>query len=71
MVMDRHPKQFFNRCFDGLYSRVAEFDYFTSVCANHVVVLLGTVRFFKLRDVFSKLMLPHKIAGQEQLYCVV
>ncbi len=71
MVLDRYAKQFLNGCFDGLNARVTKFNDFSGVSADHVVVLLGTVRLLELRNVFSKLMLAHKITCQQQFYSVV
>ena len=71
MVLYRHAKQFFNGCFDCLNAWVTKFDDFTSIGANHMVMLLGTVRFFELCDIFSELMLADKITRKKEFDGVV
>ncbi len=71
MVVNCHTKQLFNGCFDCLNARVTKFDDFTSVGADHVVMLLGTVGFFELGYIFSELMLSHKITCKKEFDCIV
>ena len=71
MVLDGHAKQLFNGCLDRLNARVTKFDDFSSIGANHVVVLLGTVGFFELSDIFSELMLADKITRKKEFDGVV
>ena len=65
-MVNCNAKQLFNGCFDCLNARVAKFDHFTSVGTDHVVMLFGTVRFFELSDIFSELMLSHKITRKKE-----
>lgn len=71
MVLDGHTEQLFYCRFDGLDPGVAEFNDFTGIGANHVIVLLRTVGFFKLRHVFSELVLADQVAGQQQFNGIV
>jgi len=71
MVLDLNAKYFFYRRFDVLDARIAEFDDFSGIGADDMVVLLGAVRFFKLGDVLSELVLADQVAGEQQFNCVV
>ncbi len=64
MVLNFDTKNFFNGRFNALDTWITKFDYFSCVGANEVVVLLGTMRFFELSNVLSKLMLPNKVTRQ-------
>ncbi len=71
MVVDGKPKNFFNGLLDGLHARVAKFDHFTGICVDEMVVLFGTVRFFKLCHIAAKLMFAYQIAGNQKFDGVV
>ncbi len=64
MVKHFYIEQIFDGAFDGLNSRIAKLQHFACVSANHVVVLLALMRFFKLSQVLPKLMLSNKIASK-------
>lgn len=56
---------------DRLDARIAELHYFMTICTNQMVVLLVTVRLFKLRQVFAKLVLGNQVAIHQNVQCVV
>lgn len=71
MVLDFDAKDFFDRRFDILNPRITKFNHFTSIRKDDVIVLFGTVGFFELRNVFTELVFPNQITGQEQFDCIV
>ena len=66
-----HTEHFFDRCFNGLYPWVTEFDYLSGIRADHMIMLLGAVRFFELCNILPELMLTHQIAGEKEFDRVV
>ena len=50
---------------DIKHSRVAEFNHITAVEIDQMVMLNALVRFLKLGDIFSKLMLNVQVAVQQ------
>lgn len=62
MVLNFYPKHFFYRRFDRLDSWITKFNYFTGVSENNVVMLFIPVRFLKLSDIFTKLVLANQVA---------
>lgn len=71
MVGNHKPQMFGNSRLDLLNSRVAKFDHFPALLANHVVVLFVSIRLLKLRDVFAKLVFADQVARDEQVDGVV
>lgn len=71
MVLNIYTKKFFNGCFYLLNAGVAKFNHLSGVCDNKVVVLFGRMRFFKLRQVFTKLVLSDQITSQEEFNGIV
>lgn len=70
-MLNGNPEKFFDGVFDALNTWITEFDHFTRVCADHMVMLLGSMRFLKLSNVLSKLVLSDQITSQEQFYGIV
>lgn len=58
-MLDIDLEKFFYSGFDLLNSWIAKFNHFTGVCKDQVVVLFGCMGFFKLRDIFAKLVFAH------------
>ena len=48
-----------NSSLDGLDSWITKFKHLIAIDANQVIVLLKAIGFFKLSQVFSKLMFGH------------
>ncbi len=71
MVHDFNTKDFFHGTFNVFYSGVAKLQNFTGICHNYVVVLFVFVRFFKLCQIFAKLMFPNQVASQQQIDGIV
>lgn len=71
MVLDFHAKHFFYGGFDVLNPWITKLNDFSCVGHNHVIVLFGTVGFFKLGDVFPELVFPHEVTSQQQFYRIV
>ena len=66
-----YTEDLFDCCFDILDAWITELNHFTGIGNDHVVVLLGSMRFFKLRDVLPELVFAHQITSQQQFDGVV
>ncbi len=64
MVLNFNPENFLDGCFDTLNTRITKLDYLTGVGNDNMIMLLRSVRFFKLCQIFTELMLSNKVAGQ-------
>lgn len=62
MVLNLYLKQFFDGGFDLLNAGVTKFNNLPRIREYNVVMLLGTVGFFELCKVFSKLMFSNQVA---------
>ena len=71
MVLDFDIENFFNRLFDIFNSRITEFNHFTCVSQNDMIMLFVEIRFFIMCLILTKLMAPDQTAFQEQLYRVL
>lgn len=68
---DVELQDFAHHALDLLDTRIAKLYHFAAIDTNDVVVLLIAVRLLELRHVFSKLMLGHQIAIQQNLQGIV
>lgn len=66
-----NTKNLFNRFFDVLDAGITEFEHFSGVGADHVIVLFFGIRFFKLRLVFTELVFFNQITGKQEFDGVV
>src|SRR5690606_8607945 len=71
MIVNTYPEYFFNRFFNGLYPRVAKFNYLASISKNKVVVLFVKIRFFIMSLILPELMTSHQTTFEQKLNCVV
>ena len=55
-MRDLKIEEFANHVFGLLHSRVAKLDDFAAIYANNVIMLFETIGFFKLCEIFTKLM---------------
>jgi len=70
-MFDFEFQQIANHALNLVYPWITEFNNFTTINANHMIMLVVTVRFFKLGHVFTKLMFGHQITGNKQFQCIV
>src|SRR5687767_13206862 len=71
MVQDMKIQQFAYYGLDLMHTGIAEFYYFMAIGADHVVVLAVAVRFFVLRQVFSKLMFAYQVVFYQKIQGII
>ncbi len=71
MVFDFEFQKITHHTLDLMDTRIAEFNHFTAIDADNMVMLLIAIRFLKLGHVFTKLVFGHQIARNQQFQCIV
>src|SRR5690606_19118953 len=71
MGLNAETQEVFSRILDVLQSWITEFNHFTAIRTNDMVVLPEGIRPFKLGTVFSELVFPYQVAIQQQLNGIV
>ncbi|MNY31601.1 hypothetical protein D3C86_1657700 [compost metagenome] len=65
MVLNFNSEDFFDGRFDTLNSWITKLDHFSRIRENNVVMLLGSVGFFKLCEIFTELVFTHQVTRQQ------
>ena len=68
---DLKPEKFSHRILDLLDTWITKLNHFSTINADQMIMLFETVRFFVLRQVFSKLMFCDEITQYQKFKCVV
>src|SRR5690606_8747553 len=71
MMLDIELQEVADHGLDLVDARIAKLDHLAALYANNVIVLLITIRFFKLGHVFTKLVFGDQVARNEQFQRVV
>ena len=71
MGADLNVKHLFNSLFNGLDPGITEFNDFSRICKNDMVMVAVKIRFLVLCLVISKLVLSHQPAFQKKLNGIV
>ena len=71
MVHNFEIQQLAHHCFNVLNARVAKLNDFTTIHAYNMIVLFRAVAFFVEREVFTKLMLSHEVATDQEFEGVI